>query len=159
MSFEGFLPGSRANLILDVIVVAMALVIPILLYSLSAVRRQRNYNRHKTIQITLGVILGVAILLFEIDIRLNGWRHMAEASPFYDTWVFPALYVHLFFAIPTLFLWAYTLFMATRHSIIQGTGQKHRFRHKTFGRLSAYCMIATTLTGWMFYWLAFIASY
>jgi uncharacterized membrane protein YozB (DUF420 family) len=155
---EGFLPNSRASFILDLIVVAMALVIPVMLYSLAAVRRQRNYEKHRFIQISLGVTLGLAILAFEVDMRWNGWRHLAEASPYYQTWVFPALYIHLFFAIPTLFLWVYTIYMATRHRINQATGGRTRFEHKKYGRLSAYTMIATTITGWIFYYLAFLAS-
>ncbi len=153
----GFLPSSRATLILDLIVVAMALVIPIMLYSLAAVRRLKNYERHKFIQIGLGLILGLAIIAFEIDMRLNGWRHLAEASPFYETWVFPALYVHLACAVPTLLLWVYTISMALKQQIIRPLAGQPRFRHKLFGRLSAYSMMATALTGWLFYWLAFMA--
>ncbi len=153
----GFLPNSRGSLILDLIVVAMALVIPVMLYSLVAVRRHKNFERHRIIQISLGLILGVAILAFEVDMRWNGWRHLAEASPYFESLVFPALYVHLCFAIPTLFLWVYTIFMASKYQISRAAGGAPRFRHKTFGRLSAYSMIATTITGWIFYYLAFIA--
>ena len=155
----GFLPLSRASFILDLIVVAMAVVIPVLIYSLVAVRRDKNFEKHRFIQIGLGLVLGVAILAFEVDMRFNGWRHLAEPSPFYETLVFPALYLHLAFAIPTLFLWAYTIFMASKHRISQAGPSPTRFRHKFFGRLSAYTMILTTLTGWIFYYLAFIASY
>lgn len=135
----------------------MAAVLPLLLYSLVQVRRNQRFQTHRNMQIGLGVILGLAILAFEIDMRLNGWRHMAEPSPFYETLVFPALYVHLCFSVPTLILWAYTIFQALRQHILANQGPS-RFRHKFYGRLSAYTMVATTLTGWLFYWLAFVAS-
>lgn len=153
----GFLPGSRASLILDLIVVTMAVVLPVMIYSLLQVRRHKRYEKHRNLQIVLGVLLGIAILCFEVDMRLSGWRHLAEPSPYYETLVFPALYVHLCFAVPTLVLWSYTIFQAVRHQIISAPSAS-RFRHKTFGRLSAYSMIATTLTGWIFYWFAFMAA-
>ena len=154
---SGFLPSSRASIILDLIVLAMALVIPIMLYSLAVVKRDKNYHKHRLIQISLGLTLGLAILAFEIDMRLNGWRHLAEASPFYHSLVFPALYVHLAFAVPTLFLWLYTITMALRQEITNPTRSRQRFRHKTFGRLSAFSMMGTALTGLIFYWIAFMA--
>jgi hypothetical protein len=46
--------------------------------------------------------------------------------------------------------------MALRQRIDTQTG-KYRFQHKFFGRLSAYAMIGTTLSGWLFFWLAFMA--
>jgi putative membrane protein len=153
---EGFLPMSRASFILDFLVLAMAVIIPIMLVSIHLVRKHRNYQLHKRIQILLGVVLGVAILVFELDMRLYGWRQYAEASPYYTTLVMPSLIFHLIFAIPTLFLWIYTITMALRQRIDTQTG-KYRFRHKFFGRLSAYAMIGTTLSGCLFFWLAFMA--
>ncbi len=147
---------SRASFVLDFIALAMAAVIPVMLISLFQVRRRKNYTLHKRIQILLGVVLGVAILVFELDMRLYGWRQYAEASPYYDSFVIPALIIHLIFAIPTLFLWVYTISMALRHRIANESN-KPRFRHKLFGRLSAYAMLGTTLTGWLFFWLAFMA--
>lgn len=153
---DGFLPLSRANFVLDFIALAMAGIIPVMLVSLFLVRQKKNYEMHRKIQIILGVVLGLAILVFEIDMRVNGWRQYAEASPFYQTLVIPSLLFHLSFAIPTLFLWIYTISMALRHRISTATSA-YRFRHKLFGRLSAYAMIGTTLSGWLFFWLAFMA--
>jgi putative membrane protein len=152
-------PFSRASFVLDLIVFVMAIVIPIMLFSMSAVRRRHEIEIHRKIQIVLGVALGLAILAFEVDMRIFGWRSQAQPSPYYDTLVFPSLYVHLFFAIPTLFLWAYTISMAMKHRIHLGTevAKNHRFRHKFFGKLSAYTMMATAVTGWIFYYLAFVA--
>lgn len=134
----------------------MAAMIPIMIVSILSVRRLKNYEFHKRLQISLGIVLGLAIFAFEIDMRSNGWQHLAQVSPYYDSLVFPALFVHLAFAVPTLFLWIYTIFMALKHRLIQSL-EPPRFRHKLYGRLSALGMIATTLTGWLFFWLAFMA--
>ncbi len=153
----GFIPSSRASFVLDLIVLAMALVVPILVLSIYRVRVWQNIALHRLIQTTLGLVLGVAIIAFEWDMRINGWRDLAEPSPYYESWVFPALILHLCFAVPTLFLWTYTIIMALKHSIDQKSG-KARFQHKKFGLLSSYSMVGTAVTGWIFYWLAFIAS-
>ena len=34
----------------------------------------------------------------------------------------------------------------------------HSAWHRRFGRLAAYDLLATAVTGWIFYWLAFVAS-
>ncbi|MBC7531740.1 MAG: DUF420 domain-containing protein [Oligoflexus sp.] len=152
----GFLPSSRGSFILDFIVVAMALVVPILGFSVFTVKIKKNLILHRVIQIVLGIVLGLAIVVFELDMRINGWRQLAEPSPYYDSWVFPSLIIHLCFSIPTLVLWAYTIFTALKHSIDKSHNPA-RFKHKNLGRLSAYAMIGTALTGWIFYWFAFIA--
>jgi len=96
-------------------------------------------------------------VIFELDMRINGWRHMAEPSPYYETWVFPALIIHLCFSIPTLALWSYTIFMALKHSIDKQSNPS-RLKHKRLGYISSFGMLGTAVTGWIFYWLAFMAK-
>ncbi len=153
---EGFLPMSRASFMLDFIVLAMGAIVPILFLSIYLVRRKRQFALHRKIQITLGVVLGLAILAFELDMRIFGWRQYAEPSPYFQTFVFPALYVHLCFAVPTLCLWVYTLSMALRHRIATETNQQ-RIQHKRWGHWSALGMLGTSFSGCLFFWLAFMA--
>lgn len=153
----GFIPSSRGSFILDFIVSAMALVVLILGFSVFTVKFKQNLRLHRAIQIVLGVVLGLTILAFELDMRINGWRHLARASPYYESWVFPSLILHLCFAIPTLLLWGYTIAMALRHSI-EKSHNHARFQHKKLGRLSSYAMIGTAVTGWIFYGFAFMAK-
>ena len=96
-----FLPMSRASVMMDIVAISLILLLPILFYSIFSVRLKKRTALHRKLQITLGTVLGFAILLFEIDVRISGWRHLAEPSPYYETWVFPALFVHLFFAFIT----------------------------------------------------------
>src|SRR5262249_40470812 len=67
---HGFL-GYNATLMLDVVVCALIVVVPTLLFSLFAVKIRRNYRLHKALQIALGVILLIVVGLFEIDMRLH----------------------------------------------------------------------------------------
>ena len=49
---EGFL-GYQTTFMLDVVVSALVLVVPTLIYSIYQVKRKRNYSRHKFLQLTL----------------------------------------------------------------------------------------------------------
>lgn len=153
---DGFL-GTRGSLMLDVIVIAMALVLPILAWSIYLVRVRRDYNSHKWFQIVLGSVLLVAVLVFEIDIRMHGWRERAAASPYYESLVFPSFYVHLGCAIPALFLWIYVIVQALRRFDSPPLPSAHSPEHRLWGWAAAVAMTLTALTGWIFYYLAFVA--
>ncbi len=150
--------GTRASLMLDVVFLAMFLVVPVLVVSVLLVRRKQWYALHKSLQITLGVALLVAVLAFEVDMRLTGWRERAMPSPFYDTWVYPSLWVHLSFAVPTAFLWIYVIVAALRNFPDPAQPSEHSTSHAFWGWIAAIGMVGTAVTGWIFYYLAFAAS-
>jgi putative membrane protein len=160
----GFIPGSRGSLMLDVVFLAMFVVVPVLALSLYIVKVQRRYALHKWLQLTTAAVLLVAVLLFEFDIRVNGWEHRAEPSPYFDPahkWTCPAgagLIVHLFFAVPTLLVWVYVVVAALRSFSKPPAPGRHSRQHAWTGWLAAIGMAMTALTGWIFYWLAFVAT-
>jgi putative membrane protein len=158
---DGFL-GFRGSLMLDVVFLAMFAVLPALAVSIYLVRQGR-FASHKKLQLTLGAILLVAVVAFEVDVRLNDWTVRAAPSPYFnldDKWGCPAgiaLIVHLFFAIPTAVLWTMVIVQALRqfpHPPIPG---QHSRAHRFWGYLAVAEMCGTAITGWIFYYLAFIA--
>ena len=156
---HGFL-GTRASLMLDVVFVAMLLVLPILAVSIFLVKRG-HYALHKKIQLFLGTVLLAAVTAFEVDMRFfTDWEQLAEPSPYYRTegWstVWTALCVHLAFAIPAAFLWAFVIIQALRKYPTPPAPSSHSASHKRWGWLAAICMVMTAVTGWIFYWLAFV---
>jgi hypothetical protein len=161
---NGFLPGARSSLILDVVVVAMLVVLPLLAASIWLVKRRRNYGLHKLLQLTMATVLLATVVLFEVDIRLHGWMHRAAASPFFDSeapWRSPAgisLIVHLLFAVPTVLLWATVVGLALRHFGQDPRPGPHSRWHVPLGWAAAIGMGLTAVTGWVFYWLAFVAG-
>ena len=129
---DGFLPFGRGSLMLDVVFVAMLAIVPLLMVSVYLVKYQRRYALHKKLQLAMAAVLLVAVLLFEIDIRVNGWEARAEPSPYFDAankFTCPAgisLVVHLSFAVPTLVLWIVVVVQALRkvqQSAVAGTAQ------------------------------------
>lgn len=155
---DGFL-GWRGSVMMDVVLLAMFAIVPLLCISIALVRYRKTYTVHKRIQISLGIILAVAVLLFEIDVRMYSWRPRAEPSPYFATgWVDWALWLHLPFAISTAFLWIYVFTWALRNIPHPPGPGAWSARHRFWARLAALDMIATAITGGIFYFLAFIAS-
>lgn len=153
----GFLPYSRASFMLDFVAIAMFLILPILSYSLYLVKVRKDYRTHKKLQIFLGLLLLVAVVLFEVDIRIYGWRHLAEPSPYYSTSLFPVLYIHLFFACSTSVLWIVTILLALRKFPRPPVPSHHSDWHKRLAWPAAITMYITAITGWTFYWMAFVS--
>jgi putative membrane protein len=161
VGIDSFL-GSRATFMLDVVALAMVVVLPLLAWSVFLVKYRHDYALHKLIQLTLGSVLLVIVLLFEIDMRVNGWRDRAAASPYAGQngsidWVLVALGVHLCFAVTTALLWATVIIRALRHFPKPPAPHEHSRWHRRFGKLAALDMLGTAVTGWIFYWLAFVA--
>ena len=152
---QGFL-GTRAPLILDIIAVMLVLVILLQGFSIYLVKR-RAYNWHKRIQLGIGYGMGALLLWFEVQMRLVGWRHLAEDSEYFDTYLYPVLLLHLVFAIPTFLLWIVTIYGALKNFSKPPKPSKYSMIHKRLGKISLIFSSGTIVTAWLFYWLAFVS--
>jgi hypothetical protein len=157
---EGFL-GTRASLMLDVVFLTMFAVVPAMGFSIWLVKYRRRYLLHKRIQIALAALLLTAVLAFEIDMRLfTDWEELAFNSPYFSgpvNWVKTALVVHLCFAVPTTVLWIYVTWHALRYIPNPPRPSQHSAHHIRWARWAAWEMLGTAVTGWLFYYLAFVA--
>lgn len=149
------LPWGRASFMLDLVALAMLAIIPLQFWSIRLVRR-KHYRLHQLVQLSTALVLFIAVILFEVDMRLNGWRHLAEDSRYYPELVEPLLLVHLVFAISTTLLLLATVihglsFFGWRPEPKPGSG-----RHRLLGWLTVADLTATAITGWTFYILAFL---
>ena len=155
---QGVLP-TRGSLMLDIVFMAMFAIVPIMFASIWLVRKHQKYQLHKRIQITTAVVLLLAVGAFEIDMQLfTEWRELAAPSPWYDSGVVGwALFVHLLFAIPTPMVWGWTIFRALKRFPVPVAPGPYSVAHRFWGRLSAILMTLTAVTGWLFYYLAFVA--
>jgi uncharacterized membrane protein YozB (DUF420 family) len=158
---EGFL-GTRASFMLDFVALAMVALVPVLGASVYLVKYRRQYALHKKLQLLLAATLLVAVALFEAEMRISGWRQRAEPSPYMGhggatNWVLVSLYIHLFFAVSSAVLWVVVLARALRNFPNPPHPSAHSAFHRRFGILAAIDMTCTAVTGWVFYWLAFVA--
>lgn len=159
---DGFL-GTRASLMLDVVCVALVLIVPALGLSVYLVKYRRRYALHKRIQLVLALALLVAVVLFELEMRIYGWEHRAEGSPYLGAdggpnWVMRVLWLHLVFAVTTAALWIAVTVQALRKFPDPPLPGPHSRWHLRWGKLAALDMLATAVTGWIFYYLAFVAK-
>ena len=173
--------GTRASIMLDLVFLAMFAILPVLGWSIRQVRVHRRFGLHKRVQLTLGAILLVAVGLFEIDMRfVSGWRERAEPSAYYESvynadpvsqaicckvlglegvpgWVFRSLAIHLLFAVSNTMLWIFVIVRALRRFSDPPAPGGHSASHRFFGWLATWDMVLTAVSGWIFYWLAFVA--
>jgi uncharacterized membrane protein YozB (DUF420 family) len=155
--WDGFL-GTRASFMLDAVCIGMIVVMLALTWSIRQVRVHRNFQLHKRVQLALAGLLVVVLTAFELDIRINGWQHRAagifDGEP--TQAVFTALGIHLFFAISTVLLWIVVIARGLRCFPNPPVPNEHSKFHRRFGWLAAVDMLLTTITGWVFYVLAFV---
>jgi putative membrane protein len=156
----GFL-GTRGSFMLDFVFAAMFGIILVMGYSIYLVKYQQRYELHKWIQIVLGVVLLVAVAAFEIDMRFfTDWEELAKPSRFYQegTWdgVWISLAIHLLFAVPTPFLWIYVIVQAIRKFSKPAQPGPYSPTHIFWAKLAALGMFLTSVTGWVFYVIAFV---
>ena len=161
---NGFL-GYDSSLMLDVVVCALVLIVPTLLWSVYLVKFRRQFTLHRNIQVTLGIVLLIAVSAFEVDLQLvhGGWENVVNkpdkeprlTGDALET-VRTILWVHLVFAISTPFLWATTLVLAWRRFPNPPQPGPHSRLHKMLGWASAIDISMTAVTGLIFYYYAFI---
>ncbi len=161
---DGFL-GYRTSFMLDFVVCALILIVPLLAYSLWLVKVKRNFTGHKRLQVVLGIILLIAVGAFEIDLQVvhGGWENIVSKShpdkAALATKVDqsrPYLRVHLLFAVTTPFLWFTTLALALRRFATPPVPGIHSRTHKTLGWVSTIDITLTAVTGLVFYYVAFM---
>ncbi|MFM1902345.1 MAG: hypothetical protein RLZZ440_245 [Planctomycetota bacterium] len=156
---DGFLSllGSRASLGMDVVLVGLVALLPVLAWSVQAVRGGR-FELHKRLQLFIVAALAVAILVFEVDVRLiSDWKLRARPSPYWPGGVLWALGIHLVFAVSTFVLWTWVVWEAVTRFPNPPRPAEHGPRHRRMARLAALDLLMTAVTGVIFYWLAFVA--
>lgn len=158
---NGFL-GYPASLMLDVVVCALLVVVPLLIFNIGVVRWGGNYQLHKRLQLLLASVLLLAVGLFEVDMQWQGGVNaiLAKRSRPLDPQELASfrslLIVHLFFAISTVFLWTATVLLAWRRFPTPARPAAHSRLHKILGWLSAIDITGTAVTGLLVYYYGFM---
>ncbi|WP_337174139.1 DUF420 domain-containing protein [Paludisphaera sp.] len=152
----GFL-GTRGDLLMDIVVVAIVLT-PFLFLRAVWLARRGEYRRHRNLQTALLTTLLVAVVLFEVDIRLKGGTQAFLAgSPHLGrpllTWL---LRTHVLVAVVSFGLWAVLVVQAWRARMDLNPGLFSAV-HRRRGYLVFAGTIFTAASGVWLYWLGFVA--
>lgn len=147
---------AKAPLTMKIILFVLPVLLFIQFFSVVAVKIHR-YSLHRFLQMAISLVMGVWLIFFELDVRIIGWRSYAQHSPFYDSWLFPALMLHVCFAIPFVLMWFSTLYGALKNFKKSAMSPKYSMMHKRMGTGSLLAFLGTAVSGVLFYWLAFVA--
>lgn len=152
---DGFL-GTRASAAMDMMVLLMVAVPLILGWSVRQARRH-GYRTHRHVQLWLAVVLLVAVVLFELDVRFNGWEERAAGvvGGSASGVVWAALIVHLVCAVFSVLLWPVVIVAALRGFGKTPRPGAHSRWHRRWAPVAAVGMTLTAVTSWVFYLLAF----
>ena len=157
MLLTSFIFNGRAPLSLDLLLIALIVVSILLNLSIYLVKYKKQYNLHKILQIIISIALVFVIIVFELDMRINGWVHLAESSPYYNTFVWPSLIIHISCSVFTLIFWFTTLIHALKNFSTPPVPGIASQKHKKYSFLSILGLHLTIVTGLIFYYLSFIA--
>ena len=158
---DGFL-GYHTSFMLDAVVVALVLVVPVLLFSLYSVKIRRQYTLHRNLQMFLAIALLAAVVAFEVDLHLiqGGWENVvkkgSELTADQLSFIQRVLRIHLLFAASTPILWAITIGFALRRMPRPPEPSAHSRLHAVLGWASTLDLVLTSVTGLVFYYVAFI---
>ena len=166
MFTNGFL-GYHTSFMLDFVVCALVVIVPVLLMSIWLVKFGRRYEQHRFLQTVLCVVLLIAVAAFEVDLQIihGGWKNVIRKS-YSDDALFaeriseaePWLWLHLVFAVTTPLLWVITIWMAWRQFASPLKPGAHSQLHRRLGWLSTIDVTLTAVTGLIFYYVAFVAA-
>lgn len=152
----GFL-GSRGDVLIDLVILSFAIILPLLIFSWFQARCQ-NYGLHRRLQLGLALLLAVAVVLFEIDLKLSGGIFaLTRESAYADTAILIGLiYGHTAVAVASVVVWAPLLvFSIRRFGNPLRTGDFGRV-HRFWGRTGMVLMMASGLSAMPLYYLGFV---
>lgn len=148
--------GRRGDALIDIGILSIVIVAPALLWSWGLARRGALVL-HKRTQLTLGIVLGVVVLLFELDLRSRGGIFaVVEGSAYAGTallnfWI----WIHTIFAIAATLIWL-TLIIASLVKFPSPPVPAAFPTHKYFGRAGMVTMLGAGITAIPMYYYGFM---
>ncbi|MBT4740197.1 MAG: DUF420 domain-containing protein [Rhodospirillaceae bacterium] len=154
---SGFL-GTRGDILMDLVILSFIVILPVLIFSWRKVR-VGHYQTHKRTQLWLAGVLAVAVILFEIDIRINGGTFALIApSPYADAWWLTAIiYIHLLIAVTTSIIWTGLIIFSLKRFDRPPVPGAFSATHRRWGKAGMIAMTLTGLTAYPLYFFGFAA--
>lgn len=147
--------GQRGDALIDIGMLSIVAVVPILLWSWSQARN-KAWVMHKRVQLATAVILGIVVLLFEVDLTQKGGVFaVTSTSPYAGTAVLNTwIWTHTAFAISSSVVWALLVIVSLvkfPNPPVPAAFPTHRW----FGRLGMVLMLGSGVTAVPMYYYGF----
>lgn len=140
--------GTRADILVDIVITSLVVIIPVILWSWKKVR-EKGYLHHRNIQLVLTGVLVLVLIVFETDLRYAGGIFaITQGSRYAGTpLLLASIYIHMTFSISTAVIWLGLIFSSMlKFPRPPAPNQFSRF-HRFWGRLGMIDLILTGLTG------------
>lgn len=158
---KGFL-GYQPIFMIDLVLVSQILILPLLALALYCVKKH-HYRWHSRIMVLLTIILLIAVILFETEIRLNGGMKgiaaMVGREAHVTTDFFRGLFFfHLLICGLTAPLWLYILYKGIKSFGFQNPAPTaYGATHKKTALIALGGAFLIALSGAGCYYLAFVS--
>ncbi len=141
---------------MDLVVLSFIVILPVLVISWRAARRGQ-YSKHRGIQVTLVLVLAVAVALFEIDLKLSGGIfELTKASSYAGTMLLNGLiYGHTLVAIGSTLVWVPLVIVSMRKFGNPPVRTSFGTAHRLWGRIGMILMMASGLSAMPLYYYGF----
>ncbi len=152
----GFL-GTRADILMDLVLLSFIVILPAISWSWLKVRAG-GYKAHKSAQLTLGVILFVAVAMFEIDMKLaGGIFELTKESRYNGTTLLNSwIYGHTVVAILTSIIWVLLIIFSLKRFPNPPEPAEFSKTHRFWGRLGMVTMMLAGLSAFPLYYYGFM---
>ena len=156
MNFPAGFLGTRADVLVDIVVVSQAVFIPLTVFSYLKVKAL-NYRLHRNIQVSMAAFLSVVVTIFEWDIRTSGGiLKLAEGGRFSGTQFLKTSFaIHLFFSGVTSLVWLGLIALSVFKFANPPVPNSFSSVHRIFGRIGMLGMLLTAVTGIQIYCIGF----
>ena len=157
MQYPDSFLGSRADALLDAVILSLAIIIPIVIYSWNTAKKEK-FKKHRNTQIILFVVLAIVVYFFELDMKAHGGIfEMVKGSRYANTtFMSVSIYFHTFLSISTSLIWflliIFSLFKFNRNPKPNSFSNAH----KLWGKIGMIDMILTGVTGVQLYIIGFV---
>ena len=153
---DGFF-GTRADLIIDVVVVMFALW-PFILLAVIRLASKGKYRVHRNLHFLVFLCALVLVLALEIDLRFSDLLVEIRQSSIYSSALAKSIFaLHLVVAIFTFVSWVTLLIRSTKRYKKQLPGKFTR-QHKFWGKVVVVGLTLTSITGIALYIIVFVMT-
>ena len=151
----GFL-GTRAPFFMDFVMIIVALL-PMLVAVAISFARKENYRLHALVQTIIFVVSVIVVGYFEYGVRAGGgYEGFIQDSSVSHNYAFYVLIFHIIVATIGFGIWAHTLVIARKDSIMRTLPGIYSPVHKKAGKRAFIWIVATAMTGIWVYILLFM---